>query len=61
MQGQGIISDFAADIRIATDGVDRLSGQVTLAENDGTQNFTAQLGGNPAPLFLPEHSAFFGR
>ncbi len=58
--GQEIIDDFAADIRLATDGVDRLSGRVTLAEEQGDRLFTATLGGNPAPLFVPEYAAFFG-
>lgn len=61
VKGQGIIDNFAADVRLATDGVDRLSGRVTLAEEEGGgRRFAAVLGGNPAPLFLPDYAAFFG-
>ncbi len=58
--GQGSIDDFAAEIRLATDGVDRLVGSVTVAQEDGARRFSARLGGDPAPLFLPEHAEFFG-
>jgi translocation and assembly module TamB len=61
IKGQGLIDSFAADIRLATDAVDRLAGRVTLSvADDGTQGFTATLAGNPAPLFLPEYAEFFG-
>ncbi len=61
VQGQGIIDNFTADIRLATDAVDRLVGQVTLSgDADGARGFTATLGGNPAPLFVPELAEFFG-
>ncbi len=60
VQGQGIIDDFGADIRLATDGTDRLAGRVTLAVTDDAHSFTAVLAGDPAPLFVPEHAAFFG-
>ena len=59
--GQGIIESFVADIRLATDAVDRLAGRVSLsAAEDGTQGFTATLAGNPAPLFVPQYAEFFG-
>lgn len=59
--GQGIIDSFDADIRLATDSVDRLAGRVSLSvAEDGTQGFTATLAGNPAPLFVPEYAEFFG-
>lgn len=59
--GQGLIDAFAADIRLSTDSVDRLAGRVALSvAEDGTQGFTATLAGDPAPLFLPDHAAFFG-
>jgi len=59
--GQGIIESFVADIRLATDAVDRLAGRVSLSvAEDGTQGFTATLAGNPAPLFVPQYAEFFG-
>ncbi|MCA3442520.1 MAG: translocation/assembly module TamB domain-containing protein [Rhodobacter sp.] len=61
VKGQGIIDSFTAEIRLATDAVDRLAGRVALSvADDGTRGFTATLAGNPAPLFLPEHAEFFG-
>lgn len=61
IKGEGPIDAFAADIRLATDEVDRLTGRVALKTgDDGVQGFTALLGGDPAPLFVPEHAAFFG-
>ena len=61
VQGEGVIDDFAADIHLSTDGVDRLSGKVTLTAGEaGATAFTANLGGNPAPLFLPDQAEFFG-
>ena len=61
VKGQGIIDSFVADIRLATDQVDRLAGRIALSVADGgTQGFTATLAGNPAPLFLPEYAEFFG-
>lgn len=62
--GKGSLTDFHADLGLSTEGVNRLSGVVTLTEQsdaDGTaQGFSAQLGGNPAPLFLPEYADFLG-
>ena len=61
VMGQGIIDDFAADIRLATDGMDRLTGRVNLTTDaEGANSFAARLGGNVAPLFLPDYAAFFG-
>jgi translocation and assembly module TamB len=60
VEGQGIVDNFDADIRLATSGETRLAGRVTLAAEDGGRAFTATLGGNPAPLFVPELVDFFG-
>lgn len=61
VQGAGPLSDFAADLRLATDGVDRLTGKLTLREDTkGARRFVADLNGDLAPLVLPEHAAFFG-
>lgn len=74
IKGAGPLDDFAADLTLATDQTPRLKGKVTLtggaadSENgadsdDGALDFrafTADLGGDIAPLFLPEYRAFFG-
>ena len=59
--GSGPLTDFAADVSLATAGVDRLSGRVTTSEAvAGETRFAADLGGDLAPLFLPDYAAFFG-
>ncbi|MEZ5799115.1 MAG: hypothetical protein R3D63_17560 [Paracoccaceae bacterium] len=59
--GTGALSDFAADIRLASDGVERLAGPVAITlDQDGAYRFTAQVAGNLAPLFLPDYAAFLG-
>ncbi len=58
--GSGPVGDFAADIVLKTDEVTRLAGQVTLFNADGEQGFTANLGGDPTPIFLPNYAEFFG-
>lgn len=61
VKGQGPIAGFLADIDLKTDDVTRLAGQVTLTGADtGATRFTANLGGDVVPLFLPEYAAFFG-
>lgn len=62
--GSGLLSDFAAEIGLATDGITRLVGQVDLvstADPDQPINrFRAALGGDLAALFAPEFQPFFG-
>ena len=60
--GTGTLADFVAELDLQTDGETRLAGQVTLGQTpDKTQTFTANLNGNPAPLFLPAYADFFGQ
>lgn len=61
VKGTGPVTDYAADIRLATDGQDRLAGRVTV-QGDGAsgRDFTARVGGNVMPLFLPAYADFFG-
>ncbi|HEX9857751.1 MAG TPA: translocation/assembly module TamB domain-containing protein, partial [Paracoccaceae bacterium] len=61
VQGEGPISDYTAEVRLASDGAERLAGSVTLqAPAEGGRAFRADLGGDLAPLFLPDYAAFFG-
>jgi translocation and assembly module TamB len=60
IRGEGPLTDFAAEVRLASDGTDRLSGPVTLTQDDGALRFAADLAGNLAPLFLPDYAAFLG-
>ena len=64
--GAGPIDDYAADIRLATDGQERLAGRVVLTSEVGAdalaaKRFHAELGGDIAPLLAPDYAAFFGR
>ncbi|HSF65635.1 MAG TPA: translocation and assembly module protein TamB, partial [Paracoccaceae bacterium] len=60
IKGSGPLTDFAADVRLATAGQDRLTGRVSLRGADGAQGFAADLSGDLAPLFVPEYAEFFG-
>ena len=61
LQGAGPINDFAADIRLATGGEDRLAGTITLTGGglDGYR-LQADVAGNLAPLLAPDMVDFFG-
>ncbi|MDU8942628.1 translocation/assembly module TamB domain-containing protein [Ovoidimarina sediminis] len=62
--GEGPAAEFGADLRLATDGEDRLTGRVQLSrqgENGLDTGFLAEVSGDVSPLFLPEYQAFFGR
>lgn len=62
LKGAGPLSDFAADLRLATDGEARLAGPITVATDEkGIRSFAATLAGNPAPLFLPVYAEFLGQ
>ncbi len=61
MQGEGPIDDFVADIRLATDGADRLQGSVEiLAAEPSGHRLIADLSGDLAPILAPEQVEFFG-
>lgn len=64
LEGDGPLSDFAAKIALSTEGQERLSGSLSLAssgEGDQAVNaFTADLGGDLAPVFSPQFRPFFG-
>ncbi len=61
IKGSGTFADFAADVRLASNGEDRLAGPVTvtLGAKEETQ-FSARLAGDLAPLFLPDYADFLG-
>lgn len=61
IKGSGPVDDFSADVGLITEGTDRLRGTVTLGGTEnGATKFTADLGGDLAPLFLPAYAEFFG-
>lgn len=62
--GSAPISDFAADIRLATNGTERLAGQITTAAPPdslpGTLRTNLSLSGDIAPIFSDDYQPFFG-
>lgn len=61
VQGEGPLDDYTADLALATDGTDRLTGRVALegTEEDGMA-FDATLDGDITPLMEEPFRAFFG-
>ncbi len=60
--GDDPIDAFAADIRLATAGQDRLTGGVTLdTDRAGRTRATVDLSGDVAPVFAPQYAEFLGR
>jgi translocation and assembly module TamB len=61
VQGEGPLDDYTADLALATDGTDRLTGRVAL---DGTEAggmvFEANIDGDLTPLMAEQYRAFFG-
>lgn len=65
VQGLSPIDSFDADLRLATDGVDRVTGNFTLGTTSrpGGQperSFTLDLAGDVTPLLAPDYRDFFG-
>ncbi|WP_294924184.1 translocation/assembly module TamB domain-containing protein [uncultured Paracoccus sp.] len=64
INGEGPLSEFAADLRLATDGQDRVTGRFALdnvqqGDEQGTA-FQVDIGGDIAALVPPQHRDFFG-
>ncbi|SEV92534.1 autotransporter secretion inner membrane protein TamB [Cognatiyoonia koreensis] len=60
LTGTGPITDYAATLTLATDGSERLAGDITLRETETGQVFDLDVGGDITPLFAPEYQDFFG-
>ncbi|MFQ6549614.1 translocation/assembly module TamB domain-containing protein [Aestuariibius sp. 2305UL40-4] len=60
LQGTGPLSDYTADLQLATGGVDRITGEITTATDDAGRRFRLDIDGDIAPLFAPEFEEFFG-
>ena len=64
IKGDGPLSDYTADITLATDGQPRITGKVAVQTQtqDGVPGtaFHAELSGDVAALAPPQHKAFFG-
>ena len=61
VEGEAPLDDYAADLRLATGGTDRLTGRVTLeGDETGGTRFDANLDGDLSPLMAAEFRPFFG-
>ncbi|MEM1352310.1 MAG: DUF490 domain-containing protein, partial [Pseudomonadota bacterium] len=67
ISGQGVLDDFTADIALRTDDAPRLSGQVVLLTEPGSdaeaapdRRIRADVGGDITALIAPEYQAFLG-
>lgn len=63
LKGAGPLSDFTADLRLATEGTERLGGQLRLRGADEAATgigFEADVAGDVTALFAPGYRAFFG-
>lgn len=64
VRGEAPIDEYTADIRLATDGQDRLKGRVTTRKPEGDTRANRvvilDLGGDVAPIFDAAYQPFFG-
>ncbi|WP_199910628.1 translocation/assembly module TamB domain-containing protein [Loktanella sp. Alg231-35] len=60
VEGNAPVDDYAATLAIATDGQDRLTGEFALANANGAQRISLNVGGDVSPLFEPAYQGFFG-
>lgn len=67
VNGSGPLDDFRSDLRLATDGTERLAGVVTLGtqtprrpSDTPDRRIRADIGGDITALFAPRYQAFFG-
>lgn len=61
VKGQGPLTDYTAQIRLASEGQERLAGEVEVRAGEAGQTaFRADLSGDMAPLLLPDYATFFG-
>lgn len=64
ISGTAPLNDYTADIRLASDGTPRLTGEVTIrdAEAEGVtaKTFGATISGDLTPLFAADYRPFFG-
>lgn len=61
VQGEGPVDDYLANVRLATDGAERLAGTVAvLAAQPSGYRLMADLAGDLAPVLAPDQVAVFG-
>lgn len=60
INGEAPIDAYAAQLSIATDGVERIAGDFGLSSTDQGTGFSLDIAGDVTTLFLPEYQDFFG-
>ncbi len=58
--GTAPVSAYTADIRLATDGLERLTGQISTFTTDDRTGANIDISGDIAPVFAPQYRPFFG-
>lgn len=58
LKGAGPLTDFAADLTLATDGVNRLAGRTTIARDGSGYRFGSALAGDLAALAQPDYALY---
>jgi translocation and assembly module TamB len=60
VEGAGPLNDFSAELALASDGLDRVTGRVALAGTEDGRRFDVDLGGDLSTLLAPDYRPFFG-
>ncbi|SHE92270.1 autotransporter secretion inner membrane protein TamB [Loktanella atrilutea] len=60
LNGEAPISEFAANLALATDGQDRITGDFAVNSTTGQTGFALNIGGDLTPLLADDYDAFFG-
>lgn len=58
LKGSGPLDDFAADLTLATDGVNRLAGRTTIVRDGAGYRFGSALAGDLAALAQPDYAIY---
>lgn len=58
--GTAPISEYAANLTIATDGQERITGDFAVNSTTGETGFALNVGGDLTPLLAPDYQGFFG-
>ncbi|MCM5557878.1 translocation/assembly module TamB domain-containing protein [Pleomorphomonas sp. JP5] len=58
LKGAGPLDDFAADLTLATDGVNRIAGRTTIARDGDGYRFGSALAGDLAALAQPDYALY---
>ena len=60
LAGEAPISEYAANLTLATGGQERITGDFALNSTTGSRGFALNIGGDLTPLLAPDYQGFFG-